>query len=213
MDQMNGAGPLGWAASRMDSMIIRSRCDGRGSRRSFRATLAALLLVAMSLSLPGQLAFAAKDASEAEVKIAYLYNFARYVQWPSSAFAGDDAPIVICVLGGGSFVAEAKGIIGNRKVGEHGVQIVGRPVVGETGNCHILYIPESASSQHAEVISSLGTRSVFTVSETAGFAQDGGVANFIRENRKIRFEINRKAADKAGLKVSARLLRVAKVVG
>jgi hypothetical protein len=211
MDQKNGASPMGWAASYIDSTITGSRRSD--PRRALRSMLAAVLLAAISISLPGQLAFAAKDASETEVKIAYLYNFARYVGWPSSAFASDDAPIVICVLGGGSFVGEAKAIIGSRKVGEHGVQVVARPAVGQTGNCHILYIPESASGQHAEVIASLGSRSVFTVSESAGFAQEGGVANFIRENRKIRFEINRKAADKAGLKVSARLLRVAKVVG
>lgn len=210
MDEMSGASPTGSAADDTHGPVSRSR---RIARVSIRVKLAVLLLAVSMLSIPAQLAWSAKETSESEIKIAYLYNFARYVEWPTSAFASDTAPITICVLGDTQFTNEAKGIIGDRTVGEHGVEVVTRPGVGQTGSCHILYIPESARDQHGEVISSLGSHSVFTVSESEGFAQQGGVANFIREDRKIRFEINRKAANKAGLKVSARLLRVAKVVG
>lgn len=207
MNEAIGAGSMGSPAN--DTNV-----SGSGERRTtLRARFLILLLAAALLAIPAQLAWSASETSEAEIKIAYLYNFARYVKWPESAFASDDAPILICVLGDDSFASEAKGIIGSRRVGEHGVQVVTRPAVEQTSNCHILYIPASASAQHSEVISNLGSQSVFTVSESAGFARSGGVANFIREDRKIRFEINRKAASKAGLKVSARLLRVAKVVG
>jgi hypothetical protein len=210
MSETMGAGPMGSPANHTNMYAARVH---RNPLRARFLTLLTLILSTSLLAIPAQLAWSASETSEAEVKIAYLYNFARYVQWPDSAFASNDAPIVICVLGDGSFVSEAKGIIGSRKVGAHGVQVVTRSAVEQTSNCHILYIPASASAQHSEVISSLGSRSVFTVSESAGFAKNGGVANFIREDRKIRFEINRKAANKAGLKVSARLLRVAKVVG
>ncbi len=150
--------------------------------------------------------------SEEAVKSAYLYNFARYVEWPDSAFSDPDAPLVICVIGDDAFSKVAREGIGSRTVGSHGVEIASLAGLEDTSGCHILYLPESAGIDDEAVIGSLASKSIFTVSDSEGFARRGGIANFILVDRKIRFEINPDAADRAGLKVRARLLRVATVI-
>jgi len=172
-----------------------------------------------SLGLCGVLAaafaapvFAAESPNEQQVEAAYLFNFARYVAWPDSAFAGAGDPLRICVLGDDGFVDVARSSVEGRKIGDRAVVVEARADVAGSDACHILFISSEASDLEEQVIAELGTKGVFSVSDSDGFAKRGGVANFVRQGNKIRFEINRGAAESAGLKVSSRLLRLAKVV-
>ncbi len=194
---------------------VRSRADAIGGHHSARGWMRvalprhALFLFVLLFSWPAP---ASGSYSEEAVKSAYLYNFARYVEWPETTFAGPEAPLMICVIGDPEFSQIASQGIGSRTVGEHTLQVDDRNGLDDSAGCHIVYVPESAGIADAAVIGALSARSVFTVSDSADFARRGGIANFIRVNRKIRFEINPDAADRAGLKVRARLLRVAKVI-
>jgi len=154
----------------------------------------------------------ARAQSEDQVKAAFLFNFARYVEWPANAFGSDGAPIRICMLGSGGFSSVVSKAVSGKSVGDRAVEVDTPADLGGTAGCHILYVGETANSATSDVAAKVDGASVFTVADREGFAAGGGIANFIRADNKIRFEINPGAAKKAGLKVSSRLLRLAKVV-
>lgn len=154
-------------------------------------------------------ALAASGApTESEVKAAYLFNFARYVTWPAGAFASAADPLRICVVGDEGFREVLAETVAGKQVGDRPVIAESRGSAAEGGDCHVLFLPSGRAGQ----VSGLSGRSVFTVSDVEGFAAGGGIANFVVVDSKVRFEINAKAAERAGLQVSSRLLRLARVV-
>ena len=180
-------------------------------RRPIRA-LGATLACVSALALAAPPAPASIAASEAKVKAAFLLNFTRFVDWPGSAFASGDAPFVICVLGEPAFAATAREVIGDNRVKARSVTVESRSSLDGAESCHIFFLPSSGVGQQQALIQRSRGRSIFTISESDGFAQMGGIANFVRADKKLRLAINRKAADKSRLKVSARLLRIADLV-
>jgi len=157
-------------------------------------------------------ALAAGSPSANDVQAAYLFNFVRFVEWPAAAFDSDSAPVKICVLGDSGFTDVASESINGRSVGSRKVVVEPTESVLGSRGCHILFVDPSRKDDEGEVLATFGNRSVLTVSETDDFAKRGGVANFVTVDDKIRFVINKKAADEAGLKISSRLLRIAQVV-
>jgi hypothetical protein len=173
---------------------------------------AALASVAAFLAMTGVWVLQARAATESDVQAAYLFNFVRFVEWPDSAFASTTAPVRICVLGQSDFVDVATASINGKSVGEREVVVEStQDVLGSRG-CHILYVDPSRREDEDEVLSTYGRHSVLTVSDSDDFAERGGVANFVTVDDKVRFVINKNAADAAGLKISSRLLRIAQVV-
>ncbi len=146
--------------------------------------------------------------SESDVKAAYLYNFARYVTWPASAFDSPDEPIRICVVGDDAFRGLLEDVVSDKRVGDRPVSAEARASAGDARGCHILFV----GAARAGAVAGLSGQSVFTVSDSEGFASGGGIANFVLVGNKVRFEINTNAVEKAGLQVSSRLLRVAQIV-
>jgi hypothetical protein len=150
---------------------------------------------------------------EYTIKAAYLYQFGRYVQWPPNAFADPQSPLVIGILGQAPFgnvldeIARAK-------------RIDGRPVVirkltsmTEYKPCHILFVAASAGpTQTAAAIELAKKHPVLLVGEEPDFAKQGGTVNFFLEENRVRFEINTEAARKEQLKISSKLLSLAKIV-
>jgi hypothetical protein len=175
-------------------------------RRQF---VAAICFVALSI---GFSATQAKAQSEDQIKAAFLFNFARYVEWPSAAFENGDAAVKICMVGSGDFAGVVSQTVSGKNVGDRAVEVDTPSDLSRASGCHILYVGASVSEGPAEVAASVHASNVFTVADRAGFASGGGIANFIRTDNKVRFEINPGAAKKAGLKISSRLLRLAKVV-
>jgi hypothetical protein len=153
------------------------------------------------------------SVSEDEVKAAFLLNFTRYVDWPASTFASGQTPFVICVLNDSDFASTASGVIGDRTVDDRPITVSSRADLDSATDCHILFVPASQQDMQTLVITEVAEAAVLTVSDSEGFAQMGGVANFRRAGSKLRLEINREAAARARLKISARLLRIADVVG
>ncbi len=147
-------------------------------------------------------------ASKDEVKAAFLFNFAKFVEWPDGASASN-APIRIGVLGrNDSFSSTLERIIS-------GKQIDGRPVVLESyddlpqAHPHILFVSPLEKRILRRALANAVGSSVLTVSEIEGFCEAGGMINFRLEGRKMRFEINPKAAERQKLKLSSKLLGVA----
>ena len=142
------------------------------------------------------------------IKAAYLYKFALFTDWPESAFADADAPLRVCVLGKDPFGPTLETIVG-RKVGDR--QVVTSHYAGVEGaeRCHVLFISRSEKKRLAGILGYLQKRPVLVIADTPNFIQAGGIINLTIVEKKIRFEINARMAERAGLKLSSKLLRMA----
>ena len=152
----------------------------------------------------------AQSPSEHQVKAAFLYNFANFVEWPSSAL-DDTSSIVIGILGEDPF-GQAFTPFENRTVKGHPLRIIHSKLLQELPFCHILFISSSEEKNLPQIFQYLSDRPVLTVGESVGFAQRGGAINFVMKNKKVRFEINQQRAEKADLKISSKLLKLASIV-
>ena len=150
-----------------------------------------------------------KQLTESKLKAAFLFNFAKFVEWPPTAFADANSPLTIGILGDNPFGGDLEAIIRDKTINNRTIAIKLMRSLAEATNCQVLFISPSAKSKISEMISGLGSASVLTVGETDRFAESGGMINFVKEGNKIRFEINEVAAKRAGLKISSKLLSLA----
>ena len=185
------------------------RFQGRRSSTPIGVVLTTIVAVLATSLL---LAPKAKAQSEDQIMAAFLFNFARYVEWPKNAFDRSDSPVDICLLGADDFSDVVTRTVSGKHVGNRPVAVRLIPQLERTSGCHILFIGSEVETAHDDAVESLRGQSIFSVSDRKGFATAGGIANFIRAESRIRFEINPGAAKAAGLKISSRLLRLAKVV-
>lgn len=167
------------------------------------------LVVFLTVLLGATVAQGAEPRSEIEVKAAFLFQFSRFVDWPVDAFESDASPIVIGILGDEQLAAVFTKIVADKTVS-------GRPVTVETYtadrdalHCHILFIGSTQRSRLEELAALLRGSHVFSFADSEGFAELGGVGNFVMSGKKVRFQINAGAARRAGLKISSRLLDLA----
>lgn len=167
-----------------------------------------LLLLALLLCF-GRNAFSQEQPSEYQVKAAFLFNFAKFVEWPPEAFPATNSPIIIGVLGKNVFGDDLEKIIRDRRVNNRPFRFKNFSSAGEAAHCHILFISASEKDNFKKILNDLNRASVLTVSETDGFIQAGGMINFTIEDSKIRFQISDEAAKKAGLRISSKLLSLA----
>jgi hypothetical protein len=165
-----------------------------------------LLVLAILLNIA-----TAQSASEYQVKAAFLFNFAKFVEWPADAFINADAPLQICVLGQDPFGEDFEAIR-NKTVNGHRLEVVHPSGVPQAKACQIIFVASSEKERVREIVHSLRGASILTVGDTLGFASKGGMINFVLEEDRVRFEINLKASERAHLKLSARLLTVAKLI-
>jgi hypothetical protein len=150
---------------------------------------------------------------EYRIKAAYLYQFGRYVEWPAKAFASPDAPFVIGVLGDTPIIADLEEIARIKKIQNRPIAIRRFATVGDVRPCNILYVPAALSAEsQAEVLRKMAGHSTLLVGESDGFLDRGGVIQFATEENSIRLAIARKAAVREGLRISAKLLQVARIV-
>jgi hypothetical protein len=154
----------------------------------------------------------AQTASEYQVKAAYLYNFAKFVEWPARNFTSSTAPIQFCVLNDASFASQLNQIVKGKAIVGHPVSVVPVQTPEQSRSCHILFINSAQNMQARHVIEVLRDASVLTVGEAKGFAEGGGIINFVVQDDRVQFQVNHRAARQAGLGISSRLLAVAKTV-
>jgi hypothetical protein len=178
-----------------------------GGRNSVQAAMQLLLLAITGLPL----AVSALTADEYAVKAAYLYNFAKFVEWPPASFATDNAPLLICVMGDNPF-GEALTNLHGKRVGAHAVAVQELPSSQEAPSCHIVFITRSQQPRLKNLLATLSGRPVLTVSDIDNFTQGGGIIGLIEIEQRIQFVINTSAASRAGLKISSQLLKLAIVV-
>lgn len=147
--------------------------------------------------------------SEYQLKAAFLFNFAKFVEWPAESFPEEKSPILIGVLGENPFGGELERTIRDKTVNGRALQLKEYRSPADAKACHILFISSSEKKRLPEIFESLRGTSVLTVGETDNFTESGGIISFVREGNKIRFQINDQAARSARLKISSKLLNLA----
>ena len=184
-----------------------------GATDSYRIRRAALCAIACLLFLIGSVnAMPGNDGNvEYPVKLAFLYNFTKFVEWPANSYSDTGAPLVICVVGDDPFSPELERQLDTKTVEGHEVEIRKLKPTDNLNVCHIVFIPATAKEQEARIVKELAGSSTLTVGETNGFEALGGIIDFIVEGNKIHIEVNLLAADRAGLKISSKLLSIAKI--
>ena len=155
----------------------------------------------------------AQAFKEYDVKAAFLYHLAEFVEWPPEAFPAAENPLVIGVLGVDPFGKSLDEVVKNEEVKNRKLKVQRFRSMEEVKTCHILFISQSEAGRLDQIFSSLKDRKILTVGDTEGFALRGGIVRFLTEKNKIRLRINIEAAKAASLTISSKLLRAAEVVG
>ena len=150
---------------------------------------------------------------EYQVKALFLFNFLQFVEWPEGAFPSPDAPVTIGILGDDPFGPVLDETLRAETVRNRPLVIVRSSRLEDLKNCHLLFIGKSERNRLAAHFSQLEGAPALTVGDTEGFASRGGIINFYLDGKKLRFEINPDAAQRAGLKLSSQLLSLGKIVG
>ena len=168
----------------------------------------ALLLLAAALAVP----FAAPGhaqgvASESDVKAAFLYNFTKFVEWPPSGL-GEGGTLNLCVLGEDPFGRTLRDLVEGEKGRKLKLQKL--EALGDPAACQVLFVSRSEKERMARILAAVRDAPVLTVADTPGFLDRGGVINFVLEGSKVRFEIDPRAAERAGIQISSKLLRLAR---
>ena len=175
----------------------------RGRRRGAAAVCAAASLLVC--------ARATAQTPENEVRAAFLYNFTKFVEWPQvPAHVGE--PFRMCIASEDDFALVVEAIVKGESVG-------GRPIAVETPAtseaaraCQVLFVSHGERERGARMLAAVRDLPVLTVGDSPRFLQSGGAIQFVLENRRVRFDINLPAIDRAGLRVSSDLLRVARTI-
>lgn len=158
-------------------------------------------------------ALAQADATlQAKVKVAYVFNFIKFVEWPSLETADPGEPIRVGIIGKDPTTVLLEELAGRQVKGrplvvEHYAADAGKPI-----DCHLLFISQAEQRRLPQVLKQVAPTGVLTVSDIARFSSRGGVVGFVMEDGRVKIEVNLRAARQSSLKISAKLLEVAKVI-
>lgn len=176
--------------------------------------LIAALLVAVPTTAspsPGSGGEAHEQLPEYDVKAAYLFNFAKFVEWPESAFPEADAPLRLCVFGFDPFGDALAGLAG-KSVHERRLVIERVRQPERTETCHVLFVARRESHRAATLFRQLTDSTVLTVTESESPEEPRGIINLVMRDNRILFQIAPGAAERRALRISSRLLQLAEVV-
>ena len=154
----------------------------------------------------------AQMMDEYQVKAGFVSSFASFVEWPADTFGTPQEPIAICVLGQNPFGTALNGLVAGKVV--EGRTFVVRQIsdVQQTSDCQILFVSASEHLRLRAILGSLGDRSVFSVGDTSDFIAEGGIVSLRTESGRVSIEINCDAARAKHLRISSRLLQLARNV-
>jgi hypothetical protein len=175
-------------------------------RNSFKLLQAVITLLGLAL-----LCGADEPSQEYKVKAAFIFNFARFIDWPAVVFATDDAPFVIAVVGTDPFNGALEQAVAGKKIGGHRVEIRHFESAENVGPCQILFVQSTDDDTQGRIIQKVQGSAVLTIGESENFTSNGGAFRFFTEDNKMRFEVNTDATDRARLRVSSKLLKLARI--
>lgn len=189
--------------------FIGKAVAGRSKHLSRAAFLCACLVPA--LAAPRARA-GETPVPEYRVKAAFLYHFAKFVEWPTNVFASSNATFNIGVVGKDPFGPEIEAMMRDKSIDGRGITITRFATVEDVKGCQMLFIPQSENGLPQSSRTKLAGQSVLTVGDGLDFARRGGIIGLVKSRDEIHFEINTAAAAESRLKLSSKLLRLAKIV-
>lgn len=148
--------------------------------------------------------------SEHQVKAAFLYNFAKFVRWPSPAQAR--GPVRICLAEEGRIGEALRVLVAGQTLDGCPFEVTAIASLEQAASCQILFVGEASRKRSRSLLARLETRPVLTVGESEGFAATEGMMNLRVAGGRVHVEVNPEAASRAGLQVSSKLLRLAEIV-
>jgi len=161
---------------------------------------------------PAQGSGAATSYTEYQVKAAFLYNFARFVDWPADAFRESESPFRIGIFGENSFGTTLEQLVAGKNVKGRPLTVVRFERVQDIEDCQILFVGAGQVGRISQVLAKVGTSAILTVGEVDGLARRGGIINFVLRENRVRFQVNVDAAERAHLRISSKLLKLAEIV-
>lgn len=148
--------------------------------------------------------------SEYQVKAAFIYNFAKFVEWPGSF--DDGRPFVIGILGRDPFGSMIDDEVAGKTIREKPIQIRRFSKIDDAAASNILYVSRSEAENVGQIVKRLGHMPILTVSDIESFPEQGGMVELLMEQNRVRFAINVVMVERAGLKPSSHLLKLARIV-
>ncbi len=200
---------------------IHARCASPAAETEARvcrsAALALVILGMWSAATISRIVIPAPVQAQSRVdeyklKAAFIFHFAQLTDWPESVHSENQNELDICTLGSDPFDGDLESIVGGKTIGTRTLRIRHVKQAAEAKTCQIVFVASGEMRLLPELLYQLGNAPVMTVGEADGFIQRGGMVSFCEEGDKMRFEINLTPADRAGLKISSRLIVLAKNV-
>ena len=190
------------------------RKDPSTTERFLSLAIRSVVLAATAITAFSQVyAQTAVIDREYAIKAAFLYQFSKYIEWPAAAFTNPDGAFVIGVYKTNPFDATLQKVADTKKVGDRPIviEVVTKPK--QSRNCHILFVSDAvAAEERKRVIKATRDVAVLVVGESEAFVQQGGDSQFFLEDNKVRFAFQSQSDDQRGLKISSKLLTLARPV-
>jgi hypothetical protein len=171
--------------------------------RSFSRVLGVATIVC-AVGIPAR----AQSSLEYNVKAALLLNFARFIEWPERAFTGPRAPIDICVFAPNPFGESLDSALADETVSGRPVSARDVRTPADSAGCHMLFVAQGLESRAGAIIRNAGPYTV-TIGESHRFEELGGAVSFVLEGGRVRFNVNLKPVEERGVRISARMLKLA----
>lgn len=151
----------------------------------------------------------AQAVTQPALRAAFLYNFAKFTEWPLDSLP--TGPLTLCVLDDTAVEGALSELVGNSTINGRAVTISKNTAGGRLRSCHLLYVGESTSDRASAILQELLGAPVLTVSNGDDFVRLGGIVGLFLEDGRMRFAVNPDAAQRAGVRLSSRLLQLAKI--
>ena len=193
-------------------MPVLTPALARRGRLPHLAVLAALAFVALLGVAADRAAGASRATREYDLKAAFLYNFAQFVEWPADAFEGPDAPFVIGIVGTDPFGHSLDEIVAGETVHGHPIVVRRWRTIEEMGPAHVLFIGRGQAARIGDLAAAVDDRSILTVGDGDEFPTRGGIIGFVVAGNHVRLVINVARARAANLTISSQLLRQSQLV-
>lgn len=178
-----------------------------------RRVCAGLLLLALAFAgTPYQVAEGSDRASSREVKAVFLINFLSFAEWPPAKLGPPTTRLTIAILGDPSFAAAVERAAAGHAVNGRTIAVHAVDTPEQAADAHLVFIASSHAHRLPATLRALAAATVLTVGDTDGFAQDGVAINLYTFDNRVRIEVNSTAAARAGVKLSANLMRLARIV-
>ena len=181
-------------------------------RAALLVALTAMFCLLASAGHRAAIAAELQPVDAGQMKAVFVVNFLRFVEWPPANVAPAQAPLVVAVLGDRRFVDDLREYAADQSVSGHSIEVKAVERPEEARGAHVLFIGTSESANVPAIVKLAENCALLTVGDTDGYARAGVILNLYTVDSRIRIEANPAAANRSGLRLSAHLLRIARIV-